>query len=119
MSNCVYLEVCLESKIDNTGTTSKRNYFCLYRNKGVDPSVSCNDCKYYFNRLGFDDFGNKKEIPTASKCRSDYEEGYAKGFADGYERALKNTPTFPIISTSPARIVPDQLQGWRYEENDN
>ena len=47
---------------------------------------------------------------------SDYEEGYAKGFADGYERALRNTPTFPMVSTSPAHIVPDQLQGWRLEE---
>lgn len=38
---------------------------------------------------------------------------------NGYERALKNTPTFPMVSTSPAYIVPDQLQGWRLEENDN
>lgn len=105
MNRCIYLEC----KLDSTGT----KYRCFYHNKEVDPIANCEFCKDHWN--GFE---NKKEIPTASKCRSDYEEGYARGFADGYERALRDTPTFPI-STSPAHIVPDQLQGWRYEENDN
>lgn len=107
MSKCVYLEY----EINSTGTVIKRKYYCSKRNDEVDPIANCKFCKDYY-----DGFENKNETPTASKCRSDYEEGYAKGFADGYERALKNTPTFPIISTSPAHIVPDQLQGWRYEE---
>ena len=106
MSKCIYLEY----EIDSTG---KREYYCPKRNEEVDPIANCKFCKHY--RDGFE---NKKEATTASECRSNYEEGYIRGFADGYERALRNTPTFPI-STSPAHIVPDQLQGWRLEENDN
>ena len=39
---------------------------------------------------------------TATKERNAYMRGYEQGFAEGYDRASRKTPTFPMISTSPA-----------------
>ena len=93
MSKCRYLEY----RIDSTG---KREYYCPKRHKEVDPIANCKFCNDYFENF-------ETNIIKPLKCRSDYEEGYARGFADGYERALRNTPTFPI-TTSPAHIYYDK-----------
>lgn len=48
--------------------------------------------------------GENQEKWTATKERDAYMRGYEQGFAEGYDRASRKTPTFPMVSTSPAFI---------------
>lgn len=48
--------------------------------------------------------GENQEKWTATKERDAYMRGYEQGFAEEYDRASRKTPTFPMVSTSPAFI---------------
>ena len=48
--------------------------------------------------------GENQEKWTATMERDAYTRGYEQGFAEGYDRASRKTPTFPMVSTSPAFV---------------
>ena len=71
--------------IDNAPTVSKKELQKIFYETAEKPSITeCRD--------------------TTTKERDDYMRGYEQGFAEGYDRASRKTPTFPMVSTSPAFV---------------
>jgi len=72
-------------EIDNAPTVSKKELQKIFYETAEKPSITeCRD--------------------IATNVRDDYIRGYEQGFAEGYERASRKTPTFPMVSTSPAFV---------------